>query len=229
MKKVFLYLFAALCIHSAAQSSKEKKSEIYTITEEMPEYPGGAQEMMKFIQTNIAYPELCREKKLGGKVFVKFVVNADGKIKDAAVIKGSGIAALDEEALRVVNTMPQWKPGKMDNKPVNVYFNLPLSFNMPDPYFVFNANNKNENYINAKNMLEAGDKQKALTYLTQNDLKNDLDALYNLGVIYFWGRDKENSCKCFNAIIEDSKKKENTKDQQSTILTNSQKFAQYCN
>jgi TonB family protein len=227
MKKLFLYfVFAVLWIHSAAQSSKE---EVYTITEEMPEYPGGSQEMMTYLQKNITYPANSREKKLGGKVYVKFIVDTDGKIKDAHVLRGSGIAAMDDEALRVINSMPAWKPGKMSNKAVPVYFNLPISFSIADPYciadpyFVFNTNNKNENYLNAKKLIEAGDTKGAMPYLTANDLKNDLDALYNLGVIYFWQRDKANSCKCFNAVIEECK------DKQSTILVNSQKFGQYCN
>jgi TonB family protein len=221
MKKLIVYLACLIVSPSFGQS--KNKTEVYTITEEMPEYPGGVQEMMKFVQANINYPAFCTEKKLGGKVFLKFIVDVDGKIKEGHVLKSSGVTAMDDEALRVLNAMPAWKPGKMNNKAVPVYYNLPISFATADPFFVFNVNNKNENYQNAIKLLEAGDTQGARTLLKSEDLKNDLDAQYNLGVIYFWGREKENSCKCFNAVIDGST------DKQSQLVTNSQKFSKYCN
>jgi protein TonB len=103
--------------------------EIFTIVEESPEFPGGAAAMMKYIQQNIQFPAIAREAGISGKCFLKFVVNEDGKIGNVEVLKGvPGCADCDKEAIRVVRSMPNWKPGKMTGRAVKVYFNLPISF-----------------------------------------------------------------------------------------------------
>ena len=84
----------------------------------MPEYPGGPKEMMKFIQSNVKYPEELKNKNIGGKVFVKFVVDTLGKITSAEIIKSAGFYQFDDEALRVINLMPTWNPGTQNEKKV---------------------------------------------------------------------------------------------------------------
>lgn len=107
----------------------ETAPEIFTVVEEMPEFPGGAAEMMKYIQKNIQYPTMAREAGIGGKCFLKFVVNGDGVISDVQVLKGvSGCGDCDKEAIRVVKSMPKWKAGKQNGRSVPVYFNLPINF-----------------------------------------------------------------------------------------------------
>lgn len=95
----------------------------------MPEYPGGMQAMMSFIGENVKYPEDAMEKNISGKVFVSFVVEKDGSVSEAKVVK-SVCASLDNEALRVVNAMPKWTPGKMDGKNVRVKYTLPFTFKL---------------------------------------------------------------------------------------------------
>jgi periplasmic protein TonB len=103
--------------------------EIFTVVEEMPEFPGGVTEMAKFIQKNLQYPTMAREAGLSGKCFLKFVVNGSGNISDVTVLKGvPGCAECDKEAIRVVKAMPNWKGGKQNGRPVNVYYNLPINF-----------------------------------------------------------------------------------------------------
>jgi periplasmic protein TonB len=110
---------------------EEKAPEIFTIVEEMPEFPGGAAAMMKYIQNTMQYPQMEREAGIQGKCYIKFVVEMDGSIGAAEILKGvPGGAGLDKEALRVVRSMPKWKPGKNNGKPARVYFNLPISFKM---------------------------------------------------------------------------------------------------
>jgi TonB family protein len=115
----------------AQDSSKAVKpaSTVFTIVEVMPQFPGGEAEMLKFIQANIRYPKDAKEKKIQGRVYVNFVVDATGKITDARVIRGIG-GGCDEEALRVVNLMPTWKPGTQDGKAVRVAYNLPFNFSL---------------------------------------------------------------------------------------------------
>ncbi|MDF2449169.1 MAG: TonB family protein [Bacteroidota bacterium] len=110
---------------------EEKAPEIFTVVEEMPEFPGGAMEMMKYIQKNIQYPQMAKEAGLSGKCFLKFVVNGNGNITDVTVLKGvPGCGECDREAIRVVKSMPNWKPGKQNGRAVSVFFNLPINFQL---------------------------------------------------------------------------------------------------
>jgi len=97
--------------------------------EVMPEFPGGTEALINYLQNNMKYPQIELEAGIGGRVFVKFVVNADGSISTAEVLKGvAGGEGLSKEALRVVRGMPKWKPGKQGDNYVPVYFNLPIKF-----------------------------------------------------------------------------------------------------
>ncbi len=110
---------------------EEKAPEIFTVVEEMPEFPGGPQEMMKYIQKNIQYPQMAKEAGLSGKCFLKFVVNGNGNITDVQVLKGvPGCQECDKEAIRVVKSMPNWKAGKQNGRSVPVFFNLPINFQL---------------------------------------------------------------------------------------------------
>ena len=105
--------------------------EIFTIVEEMPEFPGGAQAMYKYIQQNVQYPAMAREAGISGKCFMKFVVNETGAISNVEVLKGvPGCPDCDKEAIRVLKSMPAWKPGKMTGRPVKVFYTLPINFKL---------------------------------------------------------------------------------------------------
>ena len=105
----------------------EDPNKVYMIVEQQPEFPGGVTAMMKFISQNMRYPATARRMGTEGSVFVEFVVDQAGNITSAKTIKGIG-AGCDEEAVRVINKMPAWKPGKQNGKPVRVRFVLPLKF-----------------------------------------------------------------------------------------------------
>jgi periplasmic protein TonB len=108
---------------------QEAPKEIFTVVEEQPGYPGGDEARIKFLQENIKYPEEAKELGVQGKVFVTFVVEVDGSITDVRVLRGIG-AGCDEEAIRVVKSMPRWVPGKQRGQPVRVQFNLPIKFTL---------------------------------------------------------------------------------------------------
>lgn len=103
--------------------------EIFDVVEENPEYQGGLQEMYKFLGENMKYPPMARESGVQGKVYVQFVVEKDGKVNDVTVLRGIG-SGCDEEAVRVVKMMPNWKPGKQRGKPVRVRYKLPVTFRL---------------------------------------------------------------------------------------------------
>jgi protein TonB len=105
------------------------QAEIFTVVEEQPGYPGGDESRIRYLQENIKYPEEAKELGIQGKVFVTFVVEVDGSITDVRVLRGIG-GGCDEEAIRVVRSMPKWVPGKQRGVPVRVQFNLPIKFTL---------------------------------------------------------------------------------------------------
>ena len=106
-----------------------EQGEIFQVVEEQPMYPGGMQELMKYLQMNIRYPKEAQERGLQGRVIVQFVVNKDGSICDEHIVR-SVDPQLDAEALRIVRSMPNWTPGKQRGEPVRVRFTLPVTFRL---------------------------------------------------------------------------------------------------
>ena len=107
----------------------EEQGEIFMVVEEQPMFPGGMEELMKYLQKEIKYPQEAIDKGIGGKVIVQFVVNTDGSICNDSVVK-SVDPILDAEAIRVVRSMPNWTPGKQRGEPVRVRFTMPVAFGM---------------------------------------------------------------------------------------------------
>ncbi|MGA0556233.1 TonB family protein [Larkinella sp. VNQ87] len=105
----------------------DEKGDIFTVVEKNPEFPGGMPALGEYLSDNIQYPPAASRANVSGRVFVSFVVNTDGSIQHVQILKGIGFGT-DEEAVRVVQAMPRWKPGTQDGKPVRVRYNLPINF-----------------------------------------------------------------------------------------------------
>lgn len=103
------------------------EEEIFTIVQDMPSFPGGDAAMLAYLGKNIKYPTLAKESGIQGTVYVTFVVEKDGSVSNVKVLRGIG-GGCDEEAIRVVKSMPRWTPGKQRGKPVKVQYNLPCRF-----------------------------------------------------------------------------------------------------
>ena len=114
--------------HSTS-SSVFTSGTVYDVVEEMPSFPGGVAAMMSYISSNIKYPQSAREALIMGRVIVSFIVEKDGSISDARVVRNVD-ADLDREALRVVKSMPKWKPGKNKGSVVRVKFTVPVVFRL---------------------------------------------------------------------------------------------------
>lgn len=106
-----------------------EEPEIFLVVEEPPSFPGGEAALVKFLQTNIKYPAIARENNITGRVYLTFVIDPSGSIKDLKILRGVH-PAIDEEAVRVVKAMPKWKAGKQRGKAVSVQFNLPVNFSL---------------------------------------------------------------------------------------------------
>ena len=111
------------------EEEEVEEQQIFQVVEEMPEFPGGMGECMKWLGKNMKYPTISQENGVQGRVIVQFVVNRDGSIVDATVARGVD-PYLDKEALRGVGLMPKWKPGKQRGKAVRVKYTLPVMFRL---------------------------------------------------------------------------------------------------
>ena len=115
------------------------KERVYQVVEQMPQFPGGQAAMMKFLQENINYPADARNANAEGRAFVNFIVSDKGEILNITIVKSTGNAALDKEAVRVVSSMPAWAPGKQGGKAVYTQLTLPVAFKLSNPKKVSEA------------------------------------------------------------------------------------------
>ena len=112
-----------------AVEAAPKEEQIFTVVEQQPEFTGGMAALGQYLSKNLRYPAAAQRANVAGRVFVSFVVNTDGSIQDVTVLKGLGFGT-DEEAQRVVKSMPKWRPGKQSGRPVRVKYNLPINFTL---------------------------------------------------------------------------------------------------
>ena len=108
--------------------TKQSDKKIFRVVEEMPKFKGGDAKLMEFLMMNMKYPESAIKAKQQGRAIVGFVVGKDGTVSDVYIEKSTGYDVLDNEAMRVVKSMPAWEPGKQKGKPVNVKYFVPITF-----------------------------------------------------------------------------------------------------
>ena len=108
---------------------EEDDDEFFMVVENMPEFPGGDLGLMKYIQKNVKYPAIAKEYNITGKVYVSFIVDKSGSVTNVKIVRGVD-KNLDAEALRVVKSLPKYKPGKQRGKAVRVMFTIPINFTL---------------------------------------------------------------------------------------------------
>lgn len=146
MKHFFLLLLGiSMCTTIQAQDTPTADSTVLLLVENMPEFPGGTEAMMKFISSNIRYPKAAIENSVQGRVVASFIVNTDGSLSDIKILKKLGWGC-DEEIERVLLKMPLWQPGKQNGKLVRVQFNLPVAFQLQGE----DSNAAKDNFIGPK-------------------------------------------------------------------------------
>lgn len=108
--------------------SQERENDgFFLVVEEMPEFPGGEAALRRYLATAVKYPIIAQENNIQGRVSIQFIINTKGEVTNATVLRGLD-PSLDKEALRVVESMPRWKPGKQRNKTVRVSYTVPINF-----------------------------------------------------------------------------------------------------
>ena len=143
MKKICLLFVAMFCtLVMFAQSDGVNTTSNDTVVgddyyicveyETWPKFPGGQQEMLKYIQENLIYPKLALKKQIQGRSICQFIVEKDGSISHIQVVRSSGNKSLDRAAIRVIKTMPKWTPGRLQGKIVRTTYVLPVNFRIPN-------------------------------------------------------------------------------------------------
>ena len=141
MKKTVLLLGVMLfALNIQAQIATEKNNATDSVTtdevfdfqvvDKKPKFPGGTTSLQSYINRSLKYPQVSRENNSQGRVIVRFIINSDGTVTSPQVVRSSGDFYLDMEAVRVIESMPKWKPGKHKGKPVCVYFTMPIVFSI---------------------------------------------------------------------------------------------------
>ncbi len=103
--------------------------EIFLIVEEMPEFPGGTEALFKYVYDHIQYPQIALDNEIEGNVYVKFCVTYEGKVEQISIVRGVH-PSLDAEAIRLIGTLPTWRPGRQSGKPVNVWYQFRIQFQL---------------------------------------------------------------------------------------------------
>ena len=141
MKKiVLLFGLSLFTLNIQAQVGIEKSNATDSATTELvydiqnvdkqPKFPGGITSLQSYINRSLKYPQISRENNSQGRVIVRFVISSNGTVTNPQVVRSSGDFSLDMEAVRVIESMPKWKPGKHKGKPVRVFFTLPIVFKL---------------------------------------------------------------------------------------------------
>lgn len=131
IKFYFSALFLSINIFVSSQSESDRIEEIYDTVDVSAEYAGGTSSMMNYLSTNITYPQRAVQSDIQGRVFVKFIVSKKGKVTNVSILKGiENCQECNEEAMRVVREMPDFKPAQVNGKNVNSYYILPITFRL---------------------------------------------------------------------------------------------------
>lgn len=136
MKKVLFVLALLLSAHTAMHAQSNQSTErnasdekIFDVVEQPPSFPGGQAALMSYLSKNVKYPEEALKDNVQGRVIVGFIVEKDGSVSNAKIIRGVD-SALDKEAIRIVMSMPKWTPGRQNGRNVRTKYNVPVNFKL---------------------------------------------------------------------------------------------------
>ena len=150
------------------QVMEKDPDTVFQIVDEMPQFPGGEKALTDYMANNVKYPEEAKNKNIAGRVFASFVVEKDGSVNEVKVLRGIG-GGCDEEAVRVIKSMPKWKPGIQKGKPVRVSFQMPFMFKLDE-----SATSKN-GLVNNLYMGKATGTKDGISYTMKMDMEFETD------------------------------------------------------
>jgi len=142
------------------QQMPNDSGEVFVFVEDQPNYPGGDEARIKYLQKNIHYPKEAKEAGIQGTVYVTFIIEKDGRITNVKVLRGVG-GGLDKESVRVIKSMPIWEPGRQRGKAIRCQFNMPIRFILADDSVTKPLTKKEKKALKKKQKAEAKAKQKS--------------------------------------------------------------------
>lgn len=174
---------------------KDQEQQIFVIVESMPEFPGGEKELFHFIVSNLNYPVAAYLNKVEGRVIISFTVEKDGKVSSARSYRPMGYGC-DQEAIRVIESMPDWKPGYQRGKPVRVGFNIPVTFAI-DPDVKTNMDKAEKLYAKAMDEYGKYNYPRTLELLEESLTLHPyyIDALHLKGLILYKSGEYGKACE----------------------------------
>ena len=202
--------------NTSDELADDNPDKIHQVVEVQPEFPGGTHAMYKYLADNIKYPADAKAAGKEGRVIVQFVVRKDGSLSDVSVVRSVGNVSLDNEAVRVVSSMPKWNPGTQGGKPVNVQYTIPVQFKLPSGMI----NNEKKDTEKKDNRIVIGDGG----VIVDTDVKDN--ALFVVDGKVFDGdlKELESSSIAHIEVIKNSaltaelKEKYNAKDKKGIIF-----------
>lgn len=129
LTSALFFLFNGAIAQTRDVEPAEQKEQVFVYVEQMPSFPGGEQALYKYLNDSLRYPAAAKKNGIEGRVYIKFIVTETGGIKNPQSVKPAD-SLLVAEAIRLVSSMPTWKPGKQNGRAVPVYFTLPISFRL---------------------------------------------------------------------------------------------------
>lgn len=124
-----IFILALMMLGFTAGAWAQNNGKVYEVVEVAPQFPGGTSALMSYLSSTVTYPKEAEKQDIEGRVIIQFIVEKDGSVSNANVIRGAH-PLLDAEALRVINAMPKWEPGKQKGEAVRVKFNVPINFKL---------------------------------------------------------------------------------------------------
>jgi TonB family protein len=142
IKFLFIFSLVLACAYSSSVYALQfpistcqnlTVDSVCKIPDKMPRFPGGDKGLLDFLTKNVRYPLYAQQKRIEGKVILQFIINAEGKVEKVSILRGV-CPSINKEAMRVVNSMPDWIPGELNGKKIAVYYTLPVSFKLEEEY-----------------------------------------------------------------------------------------------
>lgn len=212
MRSFITVILLALVLFAKAQIIDSLTGlSVYNVPEQLPEFIGGESELQNFLRQNIKYPSYEKDHDIQGRVMVKFVIDTNGKVLSPRILKGVS-PGLNNESLRVVSTLPDFKPGRINGEKVNSYFNIPIAYKINDGQEVkklekdvYDAKILNDpNYADAYSAYSKADYKTAIKYYNKviKEYPNNFEGY--LCVALGWQKlgDKSKACKMFYEAIK---------------------------
>jgi TonB family protein len=209
LKTLFVYCLILLTFTVSAQTDSTKQEESLLIADEMPEFTGGEAGMINFIKTNIQYPKAEKELGVQGIVYSTFIIEKDGSITDVKTTRGVPCGeGYDKEAKRIIESMPNWKPGKQNGKLVRVQIRLPIKFTLHNGGQKFECTEKAltekkviDRFVAGEKYFQNGAYENAIAEFSEA-LKlspENAESLYYRGLAYLKLQKKTEACEDLNA------------------------------